>query len=102
MKITQKVHIDNGIEISDLEYHEQGFYAGYITGFTTFNRKHVRYTVFSVSDPRRESLKLVQIEYSHLHPKARRYWQKIEQGLINICKRYGLGPAPIIKEGFKT
>ena len=38
-------------------------------------------------------MKLVQIEYSYLHPEVRRYWQKIEQGLIDICKKCGLGPA---------
>ena len=40
-----------------------------------------------------ENMKLVQIEYSYLHPEVRRYWQKIEQGLIDICKKCGLGPA---------
>jgi len=38
-------------------------------------------------------MKLVQIEYSYLHPEVCRYWQKIEQGLIDICKKCGLGPA---------
>lgn len=98
MQITQTVRIGDDIEVNDLEYHEQGTYAGYITGFTVFYRKYVRQTVFRVHDPRcTENMKLVQIEYSHLHPILRRYWQRIEQGLIDICERCGLSPAPILE-----
>ena len=94
MKITQTVRIEDVLEVNDLEYHEQGPYEGYITVFTVFHRKYIRQTVFRVQDPRcRENMKLVQIEYSYLHPEVRRYWQKIEQGLIDICKKCGLGPA---------
>ena len=98
MKITQTIRISDGIEVNDLEYHEQGPYAGYITGFTVLHWKYVRHTVFRVHDPRDTSdMKLVQIEYSHLHPILRRHWQRIEQGLIDICERCGLSPASILE-----
>lgn len=103
MQITQTVRIGDDIEVNDLEYHEQGPYAGYITGFTVFHRKYVRQTVFRVHDPRcTKNMKLVQIEFSHLHPILRRYWQRIEAGLIDRCERCGLGPNPIMKEDSET
>ena len=78
MKITQTVRIEDVLEVNDLEYNEQGPYAGYITGFTVHRRKYVRQTVFRVQDPRcRENMRLVQTEYSYLHSEVRRYWQKL-------------------------
>lgn len=103
MKITETIHVNSNIDVSDLIYHEQGPYAGYITAYTGLRRKYIRYTVFRVYDPRcSENMKLVQIEYSYRHPEICRHWNEIEQRLIGICKRYGLGLAPITKEDSKT
>lgn len=92
MRIQHTIQPTPQIYISDLEYHEQGPYAGYITAFTTFNGKYVRDTVFRVHDPRNEqSMCLVRIDQSHLHPAARRHWRAIEQGFIEVCQKYGIG-----------
>ena len=93
MKLRDTFQPAPDIYVSDLEYHEQGQYAGYITAYTTFFGKYVRETVFRVSDPRNErGMCLVQIDQSYLHPAARLHWNAIEQGFINLCHRYGLAP----------
>ncbi len=102
MKIPYTIHIDGNIQVNDLEYHTQGPYAGYITAYTTICGKHIRETVFRVHDSRATSdMTLARINYSHLHPILRRYWQDIEQRFIGICEMCKIGPAPIVKEGSK-
>ena len=92
MKLNHAFQPAPGLYISDLEYHEQGPYAGYITAYTTFCGRHVRETVFRVHDPQnKRGMCLIRIEQSHLHPAARRYWNAIEQGFIGVCKICGIG-----------
>lgn len=82
-----------GVYVSDLEYHEHGPHAGYITAHTTFHGKYVRDTVFRVYDPRNEhGMCLVRIEQSYFHPAARKHWAKIEQGFRDACCLFGLEP----------
>ena len=92
MKLNHTFQPAPGLYISDLEYHEQGSYAGYITAYTTFCGRYVRETVFRVHDSQnKRGMCLVRIEQSHLHPAARRYWNAIEQGFIGVCKICGIG-----------
>ena len=87
MKLNHIFQPAPGLYISDLEYHEQGPYAGYITAYTTFCGRHVRETVFRVHDPQnKRGMCLIRIEQSHLHPAARRYWNAIEQALSESAK----------------
>ena len=82
-----------GVYVSDLEYHEHGPHAGYITAHTTFHGKYVRDTVFRVYDPRNEhGMCLVRIERSYFHPAARKHWAKIERGFRDACCLFGLEP----------
>ena len=94
MKITQEIHLANHqIMVNDLEYHEDGDYAGYITAITVLQWKYCRETLFRVYDSRTTAdMKLVYIENSHLHPALGRYWHQIEEGFIGICKNLGLSP----------
>ena len=82
-----------GVYVSDLEYHEHGPHAGYITAHTTFQGKYVRDTVFRVYDPRNEhGMCLVRIEQSYFHPAARKHWAKIEPVSythLDVYKRQG-------------
>ena len=104
MKIPYTIHIDGNIQVNDLEYHTQGPYAGYITAYTTICGKHILETG-GRPIPRLEhhhlDMTLARINYSHLHPILRRYWQDIEQRFIGICEMCKIGPAPIVKEGSK-
>ena len=93
MKLNHAFQPAPGLYISDLEYHEQGPYAGYITAYTTFCGQYVRETVFRVHDPQNErGMCLVRIDQSHLHPAAGQHRRAVEQGFIGVCHICGLGP----------
>lgn len=93
MRIDRTLRLSEKLSISDLEYHEHGPYAGYITAIAVVRRKYCRETLFRVYDPRAtRDMTLVQIENAHLHPGMNWHWREAEQGLINICKSLGLGP----------
>lgn len=93
MRIDRTLRLSEKLYISDLEYHEHGPYAGYITAIAVVRGKYCRETLFRVYDPRAtRNMTLVQIENAHLHPGMNWHWREAEQGFINICKSLGLGP----------
>lgn len=93
MKIDRTLRLSGKLYITDLEYHEHGPYAGYITAIAMILGKYCRDTLFRVHDPRATSdMTLVHIEYAYLHPGMNWHWREAEQGFIDICKSLGLGP----------
>ncbi len=94
MKIDRTLRLSGKLSITDLEYHEHGPYAGYITAIAVVLGKYCRKTLFRVHDPRAaRDMTLVQIENAYLHPEMNWHWREAEQGFIGICKSLGLGPA---------
>lgn len=52
MRIDRTLRLSETLSISDLEYHEHGPYAGYITAIAVVRGKYCRETLFRVYDPR--------------------------------------------------